>query len=152
MAKWQTHGTQNPAVATLCRFESDLRHQPTRNSALCAPRYGWHGHLFKRLILIENCKRRLSSEALCEGRTSLFMHYVYLIRSINYPEQVYIGNTVNIKQRLETHNSGGSPHTKQYRPWKIVLLLVFEDKLKATAFEKYLKSGSGNAFAKKRLW
>ncbi len=27
MAKWQTHGIQNPAVATLCRFESDLRHQ-----------------------------------------------------------------------------------------------------------------------------
>ena len=24
---WQTHGTQNPAVAIPCRFESDLRHQ-----------------------------------------------------------------------------------------------------------------------------
>ncbi len=24
---WQTHGTQNPAVAIPCRFDSDLRHQ-----------------------------------------------------------------------------------------------------------------------------
>ncbi len=26
---WQTHGTQNPAVAISCRFDSDLRHSPT---------------------------------------------------------------------------------------------------------------------------
>jgi len=34
------------------------------------------------------------------------MHYVYLIRSVNYPEKTYIGDTENLKQRLETHNSG----------------------------------------------
>lgn len=80
------------------------------------------------------------------------MHYVYLIRSINNPDQVYIGNTMNLRERLETHNSGGSPHTKLYKPWKMVMFLGFENKLRATAFEKYLKSGSGNAFAKKRFW
>ena len=80
------------------------------------------------------------------------MHYVYLIQSIKYPEKKYIGNTVNLKQRLETHNSGGSVHTMPHKPWKIVMFLGFEDKLKATAFEKYLKSGSGSSFAKKRFW
>ena len=80
------------------------------------------------------------------------MHYVYLIKSIKYPDRTYVGNTVNLKQRLETHNSGGSIYTKPYRPWKLVMFLGFADKLKATAFEKYLKSGSGNAFAKKRFW
>ncbi len=80
------------------------------------------------------------------------MHYVYLIRSLSHPNQTYIGNTVNLNQRLETHNSGGSIHTRQHRPWELVLFLGFKDKLKATAFEKYLKSGSGSAFAKKRLW
>jgi len=39
-----------------------------------------------------------------------------------------------------------------HRPWKLVIFLGFADKLKATTFEKYLKSGSGNAFAKKRFW
>jgi predicted GIY-YIG superfamily endonuclease len=80
------------------------------------------------------------------------MHYVYLIRSIKDPNQTYIGNTVNLRQRLETHNSGGSVHTMQDRPWELVLFLGFKDKLKATAFEKYLNSGSGRAFAIKRFW
>ena len=76
------------------------------------------------------------------------MHYVYLIRSISNPNQTYIGNTENLRQRLETHNSGGSKFTKPYRPWELILFLGFKDKLKATAFEKYLKSGSGSSFAK----
>lgn len=80
------------------------------------------------------------------------MHYVYLIKSLSHPNQIYIGNTVNLKQRLETHNSGGAIHTMPYRPWELVMFLGFKDKLKATAFEKYLKSGSGSAFAKKRFW
>lgn len=80
------------------------------------------------------------------------MHYVYLIRSLSFPDKTYIGNTVNLVQRLATHNSGGSKHTLQNRPWELVLFLGFKDKLKATAFEKYLKSGSGSAFAKKRFW
>jgi predicted GIY-YIG superfamily endonuclease len=80
------------------------------------------------------------------------MYYVYLIKSISHPDRTYIGNTVNLKQRLETHNSGGSEHTMPYRPWELIMFMGFKDKLKATSFEKYLKSGSGNAFAKKRFW
>jgi predicted GIY-YIG superfamily endonuclease len=53
---------------------------------------------------------------------------------------------------MVTHNSGGSLYTKAYKPWKLIMYLWFENKLKATAFEKYLKSGSGSAFAKRRLW
>ena len=40
------------------------------------------------------------------------MYYVYLIRSINNPEQVYIGCTEDLSKRLERHNSGSSHHTK----------------------------------------
>jgi len=80
------------------------------------------------------------------------MHYVYLIRSLSDPEKTYVGNTVNLKQRLEVHNSGGSIYTKVSRPWELIVFLGFKEKLKATAFEKYLKSGSGSAFAKKRFW
>ena len=80
------------------------------------------------------------------------MYYVYLIKSISNPDKTYIGHTVNLRQRLETHNSGGSVHTMPDRPWELIMFMGFRDKLKATAFEKYLKSGSGSAFAKKRLW
>jgi putative endonuclease len=80
------------------------------------------------------------------------MHYVYLIRSINYPEQTYVGCTENLEKRLLCHNSGGSHHTKQYKPWALVVSICFDEVQKAVAFEKYLKSGSGRVFAKKRLW
>jgi len=101
----------------------------------------------------------LRAEALCVGGRHGqhnsgpdIMHYVYLIRSISSPDKTYVGNTENLKQRLETHNSGGSKYTCNDKPWELVMFLGFKDKLKATAFEKYLKSGSGSAFAKKRLW
>ena len=80
------------------------------------------------------------------------MFYVYLIKSLKFPDQKYIGYTDNLKERLETHNSGGSIYTRAYRPWKLVMFFGFAEKLKATAFEKYLKSGAGRAFAKKRFW
>ena len=64
---------------------------------------------------------------------------------------IYVGYTTNLKQRLATHNSGGSIHTAKYRPWELVMYLGFADKDKAASFEKYLKSQSGRAFMQKRL-
>lgn len=80
------------------------------------------------------------------------MYYVYLIRSINDPSKTYIGSTINLKQRLETHNSGGSTYTQKDRPWHLVAYLAFDSEKKAVSFEKYIKVGSGHAFAKKRFW
>ncbi len=80
------------------------------------------------------------------------MYYVYLIKSINFPDRTYIGHTDNLSERLDTHNSGGSIYTKNDRPWDLVVYMVFKDMNTAKSFEKYLKSQSGRAFAKKRLW
>lgn len=80
------------------------------------------------------------------------MIYVYLIQSINFPEQRYTGMTNDLKARLIKHNEGGSPHTSKYKPWKLVTYVTFQDQVKAIAFEQYLKSGSGRAFANKHLW
>jgi putative endonuclease len=80
------------------------------------------------------------------------MFYVYLLKSINYPDQKYIGHTDNLKERLETHNSGGSIYTKPYRPWVVATYMAFQQEKTAIEFEKYLKSGAGRAFAKKRFW
>lgn len=79
-------------------------------------------------------------------------YYVYLIKSIKYPEIVYVGYSTNIKQRLETHNSGGSIYTKDHRPWQLIVCMAFKNIDCAKQFEKYLKSHSGRAFAKKRFW
>jgi predicted GIY-YIG superfamily endonuclease len=80
------------------------------------------------------------------------MYYVYLLRSINNPSKTYIGYTTNLKQRIETHNSGGSVYTEQDRPWQLIMYLAFDSEEKALAFDKYIKIGSGAAFAKKRFW
>ena len=79
------------------------------------------------------------------------MYYVYLIQSINFPATHYVGYTTNLKQRLETHNSGGSIHTAKDRPWRLVMYLGFVDRVRAKEFEDYLKSQSGRAFAAKRF-
>ena len=76
-------------------------------------------------------------------------YYVYILKSIDYPDQKYVGCTVNLKLRLQKHNQGGSPHTSKYKPWQFTTAVSFTDKHKAYAFEKYLKSHSGRAFAKK---
>lgn len=70
------------------------------------------------------------------------MFYVYLIRSIKFPETIYIGYTTNINERLTTHNSGGSIHTSKDRPWELIVCISFKHQIKAIEFEKYLKSGS----------
>jgi putative endonuclease len=79
------------------------------------------------------------------------MHYVYIIKSKKFPNKKYIGCTSDPKKRLYNHNSGTTPHTKKYVPWEIINLIGFKDKEKAIAFENYLKSGSGRAFALKRF-
>lgn len=79
------------------------------------------------------------------------MYFVYLIQSIEFPNRLYVGFTGNLKQRLETHNSGGSIYTSSYRPWKLVIYLSFNEEIKAKNFEQYLKSSAGKAFITKRF-
>lgn len=79
------------------------------------------------------------------------MWYTYIIRSLKDPTQRYIGSTNDIRARLEKHNEGGSPHTSKYRPWKLEIIIGFPSKEKAQAFERYLKTGSGFAFAKRHF-
>lgn len=80
------------------------------------------------------------------------MKFVYLIQSQTCPEQRYVGITQDIHKRLAAHNAGQSPHTAKYKPWKLVALVAFQDEQKAYAFEHYLKTGSGRAFANRHLW
>lgn len=79
------------------------------------------------------------------------MYYVYILKSIDSPGQIYIGSSSYIEKRLESHNSGANKHTSKFRPWKVVWYCAFENQEKALAFEKYLKSASGIAFRRKRL-
>jgi predicted GIY-YIG superfamily endonuclease len=79
------------------------------------------------------------------------MKYVYILHSAGLEEHYYVGVTDDLKSRLSKHNAGEVPHTSKYRPWRLNTYIAFSDASKAFAFEKYLKSGSGRAFAKRHL-
>jgi putative endonuclease len=63
----------------------------------------------------------------------------------------YTGCTSNLSDRLKRHNNGEILYTSTRLPFQLITHIVFTDKYKAYNFEKYLKSGSGKAFAFKRL-
>jgi predicted GIY-YIG superfamily endonuclease len=78
-------------------------------------------------------------------------HYVYLLQSERFPDRHYVGLTTNLQSRLAKHNAGGNPHTAPFRPWVVQTATAFTDQSRAAAFERYLKSGSGRAFAIRHL-
>ncbi len=80
------------------------------------------------------------------------MYYVYLIESTQRTPHRYVGLTTNLKKRIKEHNSGNSAHTSKFGQWRLVTYIAFSDRAKANSFERYLKSGSGHAFANKRFW
>ena len=79
------------------------------------------------------------------------MKYVYILRSCSDPERYYTGVTDNLRARLAKHNAKEAPHASKYAPWELKTYVAFSDPARALEFERYLKSASGRAFAKKRL-
>jgi putative endonuclease len=78
------------------------------------------------------------------------MKYVYILRSLD-SEHFYIGMTDDLRARLAKHKAGEVPYTSKFRPWTVKTYVGFSDETRAVEFERYLKSSSGRAFAKKRL-
>lgn len=78
------------------------------------------------------------------------MIYVYILQS-ECGAHFYAGATTELRGRLAKHNAGEVPHTRKYAPWRMKTYVAFSDAEQAWAFERYLKTGSGRAFAKKRL-
>ena len=77
--------------------------------------------------------------------------YVYILESLASTGGFYVGLTCDLPARLAKHNAGEVPHTSKRMPWRIKSAVAFRDRARAAAFERYLKSPSGRAFAKKRL-
>jgi putative endonuclease len=77
--------------------------------------------------------------------------FVYVLKSVHAPVRYYTGLTSDVSRRLCEHNDGRCPSTVLGRPWHIDLVVEFPDECRAAAFERYLKSGSGGAFAVRHL-
>jgi predicted GIY-YIG superfamily endonuclease len=79
------------------------------------------------------------------------MRYVYILQSLSHPDQHYTGLSSDVQARLAAHNAGQSPHTAKFRPWRLLSAHWFADEKTAVGLERFLKTGSGRAFAAKRL-
>jgi predicted GIY-YIG superfamily endonuclease len=78
-------------------------------------------------------------------------HYVYILQSEVNPDRFYVGLTDDLQERLRKHNAGEVVHTMKFKPWVVKTAIAFRDRDRAAQFERYLKSGSGRAFARKHL-
>lgn len=78
------------------------------------------------------------------------MFYVYVLQS-RRDKSNYVGITKNIQKRLLEHNTGSAKYSSSKGPFILVWFCCFREEVKARLFEKYLKQGSGHAFARKHL-
>ena len=133
-------------------FNSPRLHQPS----LCELRLGTPaGHSSSR---VEGWFIGDTSEGWCRdvarraksGGTMKF-YYAYILQSKQAADRFYTGFTEDLSARLGEHNACKCAHTSKYAPWRIKTAVAFTDRQKALEFERYLKSPSGRAFAKKRL-
>ena len=80
------------------------------------------------------------------------MFYTYILQSLRAPTQRYVGHAADLRARVAEHNAGKCPHTSKFLPWKLRVYVALESIEQAQQFEKYLKSGSGRAFANRHFW
>jgi predicted GIY-YIG superfamily endonuclease len=77
--------------------------------------------------------------------------FVYVLKTADPRPHFYIGLSSDVPTRLADHNAGRCRHTLRYRPWQLHVIIELSDEQRAVAFERYLKSGSGRAFAKRHF-
>jgi putative endonuclease len=77
--------------------------------------------------------------------------FVYVLQNDSTPSRHYTGITSHPDERLEWHNAGVNGHTSRNGPWSPLVVVEFPTEEAALRFERYLKSGSGRAFAKRHF-
>jgi hypothetical protein len=75
--------------------------------------------------------------------------FAYFIRSQREPVRDDVGITSDPDRCLEWHSDDYCGHTTRHRPWSFVVVLEFSAERSGVAVGRYLKSGSGRAFAKR---
>jgi predicted GIY-YIG superfamily endonuclease len=78
------------------------------------------------------------------------MWYVYFLRLSN--DDVYVGSTNDLRRRFGSHQKGHVASTRALRPAILLSYVAVRTEAHARKLEAYFKSGSGKAFAAKRLW
>lgn len=84
--------------------------------------------------------------------TPYHFFYVYVLQSLRFPHQTYIGFTRDLKKRFKEHNDGGSTYTRRFKPWTLLYYEAFSNQLAAEMRETSLKrNGNPARELKKRI-
>jgi putative endonuclease len=75
--------------------------------------------------------------------------YVYFLELNN--GDIYVGSTDDLRRRFASHQNGQVISTRKLLPAVLRSYVAVADEVTARRLEKYFKSGSGKAFAKKRF-
>jgi len=74
--------------------------------------------------------------------TKKLQYCVYVLQSLK-DQNLYIGYTTNLHERLTSHISGNSKATAPRRPFELIFCEFFKEKSDATEREKYFKTTKG---------
>lgn len=77
------------------------------------------------------------------------MFYTYVLKS-KKNNDIYVGSTESLFDRLKLHNSGKVKFTKAYRPWKLLEYQEFNTRSQAVRQERFLKTGQQKELLKKK--
>ena len=80
--------------------------------------------------------------------TPTAMHYVYFLLLSN--DNVYKGQTKDLRERIKNHVDGKVQSTKNFRPLKLIGYEAYILKSDALRREKYLKTTEGIRFLKQQ--
>ncbi len=78
------------------------------------------------------------------------MFYTYVLKS-KKDDKLYVGWTIDLKQRFKSHQEGKVVATKNRRPLELIYYEACKNKEKAIQREKYLKSGFGRSYLNNRI-
>ena len=125
-----------------------MRFLPTRSSSSVTILHSF----FNRLARIFEVPQITQGQRLAPAQTCpIRKRTVYILRNVKDPQRYFTGLTSDVGARLLAHNQGRYAHTASGGTWIVDIVIEFADERRAIAFERYLKSGSGVAFAKRNL-
>jgi putative endonuclease len=76
--------------------------------------------------------------------------YVYFLKLSNI--NIYVGSTNDLRRRIKSRNDGDVISTRAHLPIALKAYVAVETETLARTLERYFKTGSGKAVAKKRFF
>ena len=75
--------------------------------------------------------------------------FVYILKSFKN-DDIYIGSTENVENRIKLHNLGKVESTRGYRPWQLLEQREFNSRSEAVRQERFLKNHQQKEIIKKK--